>query len=374
MLEASFRIATIAGIRIGVHYTWFIIFILLNSGLFALFSKNHPEWGTPLALTTAVITTLVFFLSIILHELGHSMVAIARGIRVRSITLFIFGGVAQTEKESDSAATEFWIAIAGPAVSFALAGLFYLLKLWFGIYSEAAAEALGWLMTINLVVAIFNLVPGFPLDGGRVFRALVWMATGNAMKGMQWAVIGGRIVAYGLMFLGLLIVLQTGQLINGIWFVAIGWFLLSAANASAQAYTTEYLIKGLTVKGIMRKQVPLVDAELSIQDWVDEVLHSSQRACLVQEGQRVIGILTLSDANRLERGQWPLATVSKIMTPLANLFTVSPSNSIHDVLVLLRDHSLNQVPVVDGNEFVGWVDREHLLKIIQVHSEAERLK
>lgn len=375
MLESSFRIATIAGIRIGVHYTWFIIFFLLNSTLFALFSQNHPEWGTPVALTTAVITTLLFFLSIILHELGHSLVAIARGIRVRAITLFIFGGVAQTERESDSAATEFWIAIAGPAVSFALAGLFYLLKLWWGVYSEVVAEALDWLMTINLAVAVFNLVPGFPLDGGRVFRALVWMVSGNAVKGMQWAVMGGRVVAYGLMLLGLVTVLLTGLLINGIWFVGIGWFLLSAANASGQAYITDRLIGGLTVDNIMRKEVPVVDAGQSIQDWVDQhVLRTSQRAYLVQEGQRVIGLLTLSDANRLPRAQWPHATVREIMTPQAKLMTVPVSSSIRDVLILMRDHSLNQVPVVDGGEIVGWVDREQLLKVIQVHNEAGRLK
>lgn len=373
MLESSFRIGSIAGIRIGVHYTWFIIFFLLSSSLLALFMDRHPEWSTQTALLTAAITTLLFFASIILHELGHSLVAIARGIRVQSITLFIFGGVAQTEKESTTAATEFWIAIAGPAVSLALAGLFYLLKLWWGGYSDIALESLDWLMTINLVVAIFNLIPGFPLDGGRVFRALVWMATGNAMKGMQWAVIGGRVVAYGLMFMGLLTVLQTGLLINGIWLVGIGWFLLSAAEASGRAYVTDQLVGGLKVADIMRKDVPVVAAQMSVLDWVDEqVLLSSQRAYLVKQDDSIIGLVTLSDATALPRQQWADTPVREIMTARERLYTVKPSSGIKEVLILMRDHALNQVPVVEAGDIVGWIDREYLLKILQLHSETGR--
>lgn len=372
MLESSFRIATIAGIRICVHYTWFIIFFLLTSTLFALFSGTHPDWTTPVTFTTALITILLFFLSIILHELGHSLVAIARGIQVRSITLFIFGGVAQTSRESDSAVTELLVAIAGPAVSFALAGLFYMLNLLTGAHSEVVSESLQWLMTINLVVAVFNLIPGFPLDGGRVFRALVWMVSGNAVKGMKWAVMGGRIFAYGLMLFGLVTVMITGLLINGIWFVGIGWFLLSAANASSEAFITQRLIAGMGVADIMRKQVPKVDPGQTIGHWVDDyVLRTSQRACLVQQDEQVIGLLTLSDANRLPREQWQHATVREIMTPLSKLVTVPVSGSIRDVLTLMQDHSLNQVPVVDHGQIVGWVNREHLLKVIEVHGEAK---
>ena len=195
MLQSSLRLGTVAGIRIGVHYTWFIIFFLISFSLYTFFRQQHDDWSANLALATAVITSLLFFASIILHELGHSIVAIARGIRVASITLFIFGGVAQTEKDSDSAATEFWVAIAGPLVSFFLAGMFYVLGILFGSYSEAVAESLAWLASINLMVAIFNLIPGFPLDGGRVFRAVIWGLSGNATKGMNWAVISGRVAA-----------------------------------------------------------------------------------------------------------------------------------------------------------------------------------
>lgn len=230
MLESSFRIGTVAGIRIGVHYTWFIVFFLLSSVLASYFRDSHVEWSGIEVMLTALVTTLVYFISIVLHELGHSLVAIARGVEVRAITLFIFGGVAQTEKDANTPATEFYIAIAGPLVNFALAGLFYLLKLWSVSFSTTVTEALDWLATINFVLAVFNLIPGFPLDGGRVFRALVWQFTGDATKGMRWAVMGGKVVAYGFMLLGALVGLQPGMLFNGIWLLALGWFLFAAAE------------------------------------------------------------------------------------------------------------------------------------------------
>ena len=194
MFGSSLRLGTLFGIRILVHYSWAIIFLLLTSSLYAVFSENQPAWSYKLSLVTAVITSLLFFISIILHELGHSLVAISRGIRVHSITLFIFGGLAQTEKEPDTPATEFWIAIAGPLVSYILALFFMVLNRVVSTYSGPMAESFEWLSSINFIVAMFNLVPGFPLDGGRVFRAMVWGFTGDAIKSMRWAVLSGKTV------------------------------------------------------------------------------------------------------------------------------------------------------------------------------------
>jgi Zn-dependent protease/predicted transcriptional regulator len=373
MLESSFRLCTVAGIRISVHFTWFIVFFLLSSSLFAVFREAHPEWSGSAVLLTALMTTLMFFISIILHELGHSLVAIARGIQVHTITLFIFGGVAQTEKEADTAATEFRIAIAGPLVSFALAGLFYLLKLLLSPYSETATEALDWLTTINLVVAIFNLIPGFPLDGGRVFRALVWGITGNAVKGMQWAVVGGKIVAYGLMFMGMMTVLLTGLLINGLWLMGIGWFLLAAAEGSKRAYFTERLASHVPVGDVMQKDVPTIAADTSILRWIDErMLLTGQRSCLVIEDGQTVGLVTLSDVIKCLRAQWPSTPVREIMTPVKSLYTVKPSSGMLEVLQIMRQHDINQVPVVDEGTIVGWINREHLLKILELHTLIER--
>ncbi|SEM80694.1 site-2 protease family protein [Nitrosomonas marina] len=369
MLESSFRIGTVAGIRIGVHYTWFIVFLLLSGALATYFRETHSEWSGSAVLLTALVTTLMYFVSIVLHELGHSLVAIARGVQVRAITLFIFGGIAQTEKDADTAATEFYIAIAGPLVSFALAVLFYFLGQWLIPYSEIAAEALKWLATINFVLAVFNLVPGFPLDGGRVFRAIVWRFTGDAVKGMQWAVMGGKVVAYGLMLLGALVGLQPGMLLNGIWLLALGWFLFAAAEGSRRAYFSSRLAAHVPVGEVMQKDVPTVSADMSLLYWIDEqMLLTGQRSALVTQGEKTVGLITLNDIMKCPRTQWPDTSVHQYMTPLERFHFVNPANSMFEVLQIMRERNINQVPVMDSGEVVGWVDREHLLKILELHS------
>ena len=373
MLESSFRIATVAGIRIGVHYTWFIVFFLLSSALASFFRESHPEWSGSAVMLTALLTTLMYFVSIVLHELGHSLVAIARGVQVRAITLFIFGGIAKTEKDSETAATEFYIAIAGPLVSFVLAGLFYLMKIIAASYNAIATEAFSWLATINLVLAVFNMIPGFPLDGGRVFRALIWKITGDAVRGMQWAVMGGKIVAYGLMFSGALVGLQPGMLLNGIWLMGIGWFLFAAAEGSKRAYFTQRLAAHVPVGDVMLKNVPEVNAEMNILSWVDEkMLLTGQRSALVTENGQIVGLLTLNDVIKCPREQWPSTPARHVMTPLEQLHIAKPSNTILEALQIMSEHGINQVPIIDKGVIVGWVDREHLLRILQLHTATGR--
>ncbi len=373
MLESSLRIGTVAGIRIGVHYTWFIIFFLLVYTLYVLFQHSHPDWGSLNAFITAVITSLLFFASIIFHELGHSIVAIHRGIQVRSITLFIFGGVAQTERDADSAKTEFWVAIAGPLVSILLAGLFFLLSQILGDVSEQLAEALSWLATINFLIAIFNLIPGFPLDGGRVFRALIWGLTGDAAKGMRWAVFGGKAFAYGLMGLGLVMMLRGSYIINGLWMIGIGWFLLIAAEASSKAFMFKNVFARIRVREVMDTDVPIVEPQVSLADWVDQyVLLSAKRAYLVKEAGNVIGLVTLSDTAKLPRADWSTHSVREVMTAITNLHAVDAESDAAKVLQVMGSYSINQVPVMQDNVVIGWIDRDRLVKILQLHTETGR--
>jgi Zn-dependent protease/predicted transcriptional regulator len=373
MLESSITLGKIAGIRIGVHYTWFIIFGLLTFSLMFLFQEMFPEWTQTGVVTTAVITSLLFFLSIVLHELGHSLVALSRGIPVRSITLFIFGGVAQTERDADSARSEFWIAIAGPIVSFVLAGLFFVLSWIFAGVSEPAAVAFSWLAFINFVVAVFNLVPGFPLDGGRVFRAAVWGLSGDAVRGMRWAVMGGRVVAYGLLGLGVYLVVATGFVLNGLWLAAIGWFLLSAAEASAREFTMSRLLEGVTARDVLQPDVPRIDSHMSIADWVERhALATGRRAGFVTSGDEVIGLVTLSDARKVDRDRWGITSVREVMTPREQLQVVSPQTEVGEVLRIVDSRSLNQVPVVENGRLVGWIDRDRLIKTVQMHVELRR--
>jgi Zn-dependent protease/predicted transcriptional regulator len=373
MFESSMRLGAVAGIRIGLHYTWFVIFLMLSFSLTALFQAEHEDWGLRLALATALATALLFFGSIVLHELGHSLVAIRRGVPVRDITLFIFGGVAQTEKDADSAASEFLIAIAGPLVSVALAALFYALYLLAAPWSEAAATACAWLAQINLMVALFNLLPGFPLDGGRVFRALVWGFTGDARKGMRWALYGGKALAYGLMFLGLLVVIQTGLVFNGLWLAAIGWFLLTAAEGSERSFALERLLGRLRAGEVMERAVPTVGPRLTVQAWVDgQVLTSGRRAFLVVEDGRTLGLVTLADAGRLARERWAETAIAEIMTPAERLRTVAPDAPIAEVLRLMQSHGYNQVPVASDGQVRGWIDRLQLLRLIELRAEIGR--
>jgi len=373
MFESSFKVGTIAGIRIGIHYTWLIIFLLMNTSLFYVFKHQLATWNDIGALVTALGTSLVFFLSIILHELGHSIVAIRNGINVRSITLFIFGGVAQPEKEADKAIVEFKIAIAGPLVSLFLSGLFYLLRDWLGREGAPLYVSLDWLASINLVVAVFNMVPGFPLDGGRVFRAIVWGITGDEAKGMRIAVNGGRIVAYLLMILGMVIGIQTGNVLSGIWMIGIGWFLLSAADASGRAFTQGRVFSQVSISTLMEKNVPRIDSRASIESWVTQmVLPELQRAALVEEQGGVIGIVSLSDTRKMPEKEWANHTVAEIMTPVDKMHLETVDSSVDDVLRSMQKNTVNQVPIVDQHGVVGWVNRERMIHALSVYDETGR--
>lgn len=374
MLESSFQVARVAGIRIGIHYTWLIVFFLMNTSLFYVFKQTLLDWSDFAAVVTALVTSTLFFISIILHELGHSIVAIRNGIDVKSITLFIFGGVAQTERESDTAAIEFKVAIAGPAVSMFLAGLFILLRDWLGHPGAPLYESLDWLASINLIVAIFNLIPGFPLDGGRVFRALVWAFTGDETKGMRWAVAGGRIVAYGLMGIGMFSAIRTGNILNGIWMIGIGWFLLSAAEASGRAFTQGRIMKRLDLGGLINFDVPRVAADVTVDNWVQQqVLPRYQRSALVEDDGQVIGLVSLSDTGKISQQEWNQKRVSEIMTPADKLHYVSAADSVDDVLSHMQIYNINQVPVVENSQVVGWIDREQLLRALSVYVESKRI-
>jgi Zn-dependent protease/predicted transcriptional regulator len=371
MFESSLQVGRVAGIRIGIHYTWLIIFLLMSSSLYIAFKQEMTGWSDITAMLTAAITSIVFFASIILHELGHSIVAIRNGINVRSITLFIFGGVAQTEKEADRAIVEFKIAIAGPAVSLALAFLFLMLRNLLTQPGSPFFVAFDWLATINLIVAVFNLVPGFPLDGGRVFRALVWGISGDEAKGMRVAVMGGRLVAYGLMGWGLYSTYMTGNFINGIWLVGIGWFLLSAADSSAKAFNTNRIFSRIRIRGLMDTDVPRVDIKTNINEWISgDVIPSFRRAALVQDNGTVVGLVSLSDTRKVPEEEWASHTLGEIMTPMQKIKWVRIDEFSDTVLKIMERSGVKQVPVVDGNTVVGWIDREKLIHAISVYAEA----
>ncbi len=373
MFKSVLVLGHVRGIRIEIHASWLVIFVLLMASLGAGLRQAHPDWPMMVVMTTTLATVLAFFASIVAHELGHSLVAIRRGVPVQAITLFIFGGVAQLGRDSESANDEFWIAVAGPVVSFALAVIFGILSLATAAFSDPLSVGLGWLALINLVVAIFNLIPGFPLDGGRVFRALVWKYTGDARKGMNAAVMGGRLVAYLLFAVGLWNVLAIGNLIGGLWIMVIAWFLLTTAEASGKGYHLRQRLQGLRARDFASRDVPMVEPGISIQDWIDHhVLPQGNRSCLVGEGDQVLGLVTLSDIRRIPRDQWTATPIADAMTPSERLIRVTADTSADDVLQLVNEHNLNQVPVMDGDGLHGWIDRSRLLRSLELHLELNR--
>lgn len=372
MFRSVLVLGHLRGIRIEIHVSWLVIFVLLMVSLSAGLNQAYPDWSWPTVLTTTLATVLMFFVSILAHELGHSLVAIRRGIPVKAITLFIFGGMAQISKDSESADDEFWIAIAGPAVSFALAILFVLLSIPAAAVSEALSVGLTWLGLINFIVAVFNLVPGFPLDGGRVFRALVWKLTGDAARGMRAAVMGGRLVAYALFALGLWSMLAMNNLIGGLWIMIIAWFLLNMAEASGRSYGLRERLQSIHARDLADDELPLVAPAVSVEDWVhDYMLPTATRAFFVGDGSRIHGLVTLSDARSLAREQWADIRVSDIMTPTEKLIGVEPDTDAEEILRLINEHQLNQMPVVERGRIVGWIDRRRLLGTIELHLELE---
>ncbi len=356
------------GIRMEIHISWVIILALLLVTMSAGLYQQYPNWSLTMAITTATITALLFFASIVAHELGHSLVAIKRGIPVQAITLFIFGGMAQMSRDSDNPNDEFWIAIAGPLVSLALALLFGILALLTAGLYQPVTVGLGWLALINLIVAIFNMIPGFPLDGGRVFRAIVWKVTGDARKGINAAVRGGRIVAYLLFAVAFWNMLVIGNLIGGVWLLLIGWFLITMAEAQGRMFDMREQLADVRAGDLADRNVPMVGPDTSVATWIDDaVLRGGYRAFVVGRADQVHGLVTLSDVGKVARERWPDTPVTEIMTRRGALTVVTPETPAQEVLQLMTEQDLNQIPVMAGEQVVGWINREQLLRTIQMH-------
>ncbi|WP_019589646.1 MULTISPECIES: site-2 protease family protein [unclassified Thioalkalivibrio] len=374
MFKRVLVLGHISGIRIQIHVSWVFILLLLLTAMSTGFHYQFPEWTLPMVVGTAAVTALLFFVSILAHELGHSVVAIRRGVPVESITLFIFGGLAQMGGDAERADDEFWIAIAGPAVSVALALIFGGLALVTAGWYEPVSVVMGWLAFINLVVAIFNLIPGFPLDGGRVFRALVWKFTGDPRRAVDAAVWGGRMVAYLLFGFGFWNLLVIGNLIGGVWIMLIAWFLLTMAEGQGRMYEMRERLVDVQARDLADPEPPFVSPDASIQEWIDQgVLPGGCRSFLVGEPERVQGLVTLSDSRKVPREQWVTTRIADIMTPADSLSYVGPDTQAEDILRLMSEHNLNQIPVLEeSGRAIGWIDRQKLLCTIEIHMEVKR--
>jgi Zn-dependent protease/predicted transcriptional regulator len=373
-MDAQIKLGRIFGVQVGLHYSWLIIALLVTLSLVGQFDAVNPGWGPGVIWTTAIITSLLFFISLLLHELSHAAVARSRGLPVRSITLFALGGVAQIEKEAENAKTEFWMAIVGPITSVVIGAVCLTLawSLGWSPLNEPRTPpmaVLQWLGYINITLAFFNMIPGFPLDGGRVLRAIVWWITGDPARSTRIAAAVGQVVAFAFIIWGI-VGFFGGRNFGGLWLILIGWFLLEAARASyAQVEVTESL-RGVKVSNVMTRDWAVVDGRMNLQTFVDEhLLKTGQRFFVVEENGNVSGMLTPHEVKAVERSQWQSSTVSEVMRPLKSLHTVAPQTLVTKALEVMGREDLNQLPVVRNGHFEGIISRSHILRLLQTRAE-----
>lgn len=369
-MEASVRLGSIRGIPVGVHYSWFVVFFALSATLaLGQYPTNYPDWTDTQYWTVAVLSVLLLFTSVLLHEFGHAVTAQKLGIPVISITLFIFGGVAAISQDAESAGDEFKIAIAGPIVSVLTGVTFGAIFLALGDVNEQASALVGYLALVNIVLAVFNMLPGFPLDGGRVLRAIIWKATGSVRRSTRIVATIGSLLGSLLFVVGIFTIFQ-GNLVNGVYSVAIGWFLQNAATQGRQQVEQEVALRDVYVHDLMQHDPVTVHPGLDIQSLVDDyVLGRNVRGLPVCDEGRLVGIITVNDIKEIARDEWPRRQVSELMTGLAELQTVEEMTLVNDVLRLMAEHDFHQLPVLRDGSLVGLITRSGLVRYLQYRQE-----
>ena len=369
------RIGRILGIPIYIDLSWIIIFGLITYLISNQFAQLNPQWTITQLGILGAATSLLFFGSVLFHELSHSVVAQHYQIRVLSITLFLFGGLARIGKEPSKAIQEFNIAIAGPLASALLAGVFFLSTLVFPD-SKIVAAVSTYLWQTNLALAVFNMLPGFPLDGGRIFRAIVWGTTKDFVRATRVAGASGKLIAYGMIVLGLWLAFGfrgSGRW-EGIWLAVIGWFLLNAAQASVAQVTIRETLNGLRASDVMSHEVPAIPANLNLDEYSNEVLRTGRRVHIVTMDQRLVGMMNVAALNTVPREDWNMNSVQAVMVPRERILWAAPDEPLPTLLDRLVAADVNQMPVVQHSEdgmanIVGMVTREAILRVIQTRSE-----
>jgi Zn-dependent protease/predicted transcriptional regulator len=377
MFRGGIPIGKAFGISLRLHYSWFLIFALVTWALAAVyFPSTHPTWSLALKIGAGIITSILFFGSVLFHELMHSIVALREGIQIQSITLFFLGGVSQMTGEPKTAGDEFRMAAAGPFSSLVLGGVFLGVYLLLNSLTNESAQIIAaislYLGFINILLGVFNLIPGFPLDGGRVLRSIIWWRSKNLQSATRIASNIGR--AFGFLFIIVGIFLAfTGNFFNGLWLVLIGWFLETAASSSYKQLMLQEMLKGHTASEVMSRDCIVVPPNITIERLVNEHILSSGRRCFpVVSGDRTEGLVTLSSIKSVPSDARARTLVKDAMTPLSQVKSVSPNEDLSNILQILSQNDINQVPVVWENKVVGIVARDNLINFINTRQELQR--
>jgi Zn-dependent protease/predicted transcriptional regulator len=373
MFRSSIKLFRLFGIEIRLDYSWFIIFALFAYYFgFSYFPSVLPGTNAGTLALITIITVILFFASVLVHEMSHSLVARNKGTPVERITLFLFGGMAQIEKEPDTPASEFTMAIAGPLASFVLALIFGII--WFVSGSfDFIREPARYLTIINIVLGVFNLLPGFPLDGGRVLRSIIWRVTGNLQRATFIASTVGRVLGFMIIAVGI-VFLFTGNFLNGIWLAFIGWFLQSSAHMGYRQLIFETSVKGIKVKDVMNDDLVLVDQDLTLQKIIDEyfmryrfgrfpVVNGSGR------NARFIGMISLHDIKTVKREMWPHTRVGDVVEPITDKEIVDMSLEISDAIKKMGKSGLGHLVIMSGDRLKGIITKSDVMRFIQIRSE-----
>ena len=383
----AFRIGRVFGIDLRVDWSWVFIFMLMTWNLFAVFSQWHPAWSPVEDGAIAVTASLIFFGCILLHELAHSVVAMTYGLRVRSITLFLFGGVSNIEHEPPSAGAEFFIAIVGPITSIVLGiGALVLASLLTSVSMTSATSAwsalgqlgplatlLAWLGPINVMIGLFNMIPGYPLDGGRVLRSILWKLTGDLRVATRWASatgqsIGWLLIAGGIaMAFGAHVPFFGTGLVSGLWLAFIGWFLHGAASRAATRLALDDALAGMTVEQLMQRHGPIATPDLSVAALVHEhLVPGDDRALPVVRDGVLLGLVSIADVRTLPPDRWADTSVGSIMRGVEALSVASPQEPLAKAFEQLAQGDIDQLPVVLNGGLVGMLRRRDVTRWIEL--------
>lgn len=367
-MSGTIQIARLFGIDIKLHFSWIFIFLLIAWSLAGSYLPlNYPGWTNNAYWIVGILGSILLFVCVLIHELSHSLVAISQGYKVSGITLFFLGGVSEIAEEATEAGEEFWIAVVGPLASLVLAVIFGLLLLVAFETNSPIGALIQYLAFINFALALFNLIPAFPLDGGRVLKSLVWKATGNVDKANAVASVTGSVLGVMFIGLGIMIAFTTGSFISGLWLVFIGWFIQSTASSSRREQAVQIALSGRRVSDTMEQDLPMVEPGTTVQELLDRfITREFQRAYLVYLGDTFQGLVSVSDVIKVSPEERPTSYVAEVMTKASDLATVSPSDPLESALQLLATRDVNQLVVMENGVPLGLLTRSDVLRVLEI--------
>lgn len=372
MLKRNIKLFKIFGIEVGLNWSWFLIFILV---IFSLSTQVFPGWYPQFSLLTNIIlgfiTAIFFFTSVLIHELSHSVVANLRGVTIKKINLFMFGGVAQMSKPPQTAVQEFLMAIAGPLASFVLSIFFGIF--WFGLRLTnfkflPIIAFFGYLSLINLSLGIFNLLPGFPMDGGRILRSILWYLTEDLLSSTRIASILGQIIGYGMAAFGFLsIFIYQLQSFGGIWFIVLGLFLQNLAKTSYKQEIIRSSLETIFVRDVMRRDVQTINPDITINDLVKNwFMIYSHKIFPVLENGKIIETITTEDVKIIPKDRWLTTKVKEVLRPVKDTQLIDSNVNVIDAISKMNDKQLDYLLVTDQNKFLGIIYKNDIMRYVKL--------